>query len=78
MAQFCELCGRGPMWTKQRSHSKVATNTKKSVNLQTKRIDGKKVKTCTRCLRTLAKNPNHIQNLGSVERKLTSRTKKSA
>jgi large subunit ribosomal protein L28 len=55
MSRICDVCGRGPNQANLRSHSNVASKRRQMVNLQTKKIDGQKVKSCTRCLRTLAK-----------------------
>jgi len=38
-----------------RSHSNIATKHRQRVNLQAKKIAGLKVKICTRCLKSLAK-----------------------
>lgn len=40
-----------------RSHSKIKTLKRQDINLQTKNIDGMKIKVCTSCLRTAAKTP---------------------
>ncbi len=37
-----------------RSHSNIATKVRRMVNLQTRKIQGVKMKLCTRCLRTLS------------------------
>lgn len=55
MAKKCTICGRGPATAVSRSHSNVATKRRQHLNLQTKKISGKKVKICTRCLKTLKK-----------------------
>ncbi len=55
----CEICGKGPRFGHNVSHSKVATNRIFRPNIQRKRvmIDGqwRRVHICTRCLRTLSK-----------------------
>ncbi|MDA2922284.1 50S ribosomal protein L28 [Patescibacteria group bacterium AH-259-L07] len=56
MARKCTICGRGPATAISRSHSNVATKRRQYLNLQTKKISGKRVKLCTRCLKTLKKN----------------------
>jgi len=52
----CELCGKGPQFGSNVSHSKRHTKRQWSPNLQktTVVIDGKKMRMniCTRCLRT--------------------------
>lgn len=55
MSRTCDICGRGPLKGKSRSHSNVATLRRQYLNLQTKTIDGKKVKICTNCLKTSLK-----------------------
>jgi large subunit ribosomal protein L28 len=56
MARKCEICGRGPQYGHNVSHSKVRTNRRFLPNLQTGLVSvaGKMVKArvCTRCLRT--------------------------
>lgn len=55
----CELCGKGPQFGHNVSHSKRRTNRRWLPNVQRRNlvIDGeqKRVKICTRCLRTLLK-----------------------
>jgi large subunit ribosomal protein L28 len=55
MARKCELCGRGPKKDASRSHSNIKTIKRQYINLQTKRIDGRKMLVCTKCLKTMAK-----------------------
>jgi len=54
MARRCDACERGPLSGNTRSHSKIASKTRRLVNLQTKTVSGVKMKLCTRCIRTLA------------------------
>lgn len=54
MSRRCDLCGKGPKKAAYRSHSKIKTLRRQYPNLQTKTIDGKKRKICTRCLKTIA------------------------
>lgn len=53
----CEMCGKGPQFGHNRSHSLKATNRRWSPNIQkaTITVDGqpKKVRICARCLRNL-------------------------
>jgi large subunit ribosomal protein L28 len=55
----CEICGKGPQFGHNVSHSKKATNRRFNPNIQRTRlmIDGKmrRVQICTRCLRNLNK-----------------------
>jgi len=56
MARKCDICGKGPQYGHNVSHSKVRTNRRFLPNLQTGvvTIKGRAVKArvCTRCLRT--------------------------
>lgn len=78
MSQFCETCGRGALSAQSRSHSNIATKTRKRVNLQVKRLGGQTYRMCTRCLRTMAKQPNLIETAKTTVRRLTSRDKRKA
>ena len=55
----CEMCGKGPQFGHNVSHSKRATKRQFDPNIQRVRvtIDGKtsRKRICTRCLRTLNK-----------------------
>ena len=55
----CEMCGKGPQFGHNVSHSKKATKRQFKPNIQRRRleIDGemRRVYICTRCLRTLNK-----------------------
>ncbi|MCD4762231.1 50S ribosomal protein L28 [bacterium] len=55
MARKCDLCGRGSTKDASRSHSNIKSIKRQYVNLQSKRIDGKKMLVCTKCLKTMAK-----------------------
>lgn len=55
MSKKCDVCGRGAKIVISRSHSMVATKKRKYLNLQTKKINGKRMKVCTSCLRTIIK-----------------------
>ncbi|MDF1498249.1 MAG: L28 family ribosomal protein [Patescibacteria group bacterium] len=56
MSRTCQVCGRGTKASQSRSHSNIATKTKQYINIQTKKIDGDKVKVCAKCIKTAAKN----------------------
>ncbi|PIR13019.1 50S ribosomal protein L28 [Candidatus Falkowbacteria bacterium CG11_big_fil_rev_8_21_14_0_20_39_10] len=56
MAKRCDLCGRGSTKGATRSHSKIKTLKRQNINLQTKTIDGKKMKVCTKCIKTSKKD----------------------
>ena len=55
MARKCDLCGRGSTKDATRSHSNIKTIKRQYINLQTKIIDGKRMKICTKCLKTMVK-----------------------
>ncbi|HOZ56050.1 MAG: 50S ribosomal protein L28 [Parcubacteria group bacterium ADurb.Bin316] len=55
MARRCDICGRGPQKDVSRSHSNIKTIQRQYINLQVKKIDGKKMKVCTKCIKTLSK-----------------------
>ncbi|PIR07045.1 MAG: 50S ribosomal protein L28 [Candidatus Komeilibacteria bacterium CG11_big_fil_rev_8_21_14_0_20_36_20] len=55
MARICDLCRRGAITGNQRSHSKVASKRMMSINLQTKKLNGKKILVCTSCIKTINK-----------------------
>lgn len=56
MSRVCQLSGRGTRSGNSRSHSNIATKRTFKVNLQTKRINGVKMRVSTKALRTLTKN----------------------
>ncbi|PIV51860.1 50S ribosomal protein L28 [Candidatus Falkowbacteria bacterium CG_4_9_14_3_um_filter_36_9] len=55
MAKKCDLCGRGSTKDASRSHSNIKTTKRQHINLQIKKIDGKRMKVCSKCLKTIAK-----------------------
>lgn len=55
MAKVCDLCGRSSTKGATRSHSNIKTVRRQHINLQPKRIDGKKMLLCTKCLKTMVK-----------------------
>lgn len=52
MSKTCQLCGRGTKTGNSRSHSNIASKRTFKINLQSKKINGKKVKVCSKCLKT--------------------------
>ncbi|MEA1936766.1 MAG: 50S ribosomal protein L28 [Patescibacteria group bacterium] len=56
MSRTCQICGRGTRASQTRSHSNIATKRKQYINVQKKTIDGEKIKICTKCIKTMAKN----------------------
>ncbi|MGK2849143.1 MAG: 50S ribosomal protein L28 [Minisyncoccota bacterium] len=55
MSRICQLTGRKTASGNSRSHSNIATRRTFKINLQTKRIDGMKLRLSTRAIRTLTK-----------------------
>ncbi|NTW30748.1 MAG: 50S ribosomal protein L28 [Candidatus Moranbacteria bacterium] len=55
MSRVCQLTGRGTRSGNSRSHSNIATKRKFAVNLQTKVVDGKRVRLSAKAIKTLAK-----------------------
>lgn len=55
----CEICGKGPQFGHNVSHSKRRTNRQWSPNIQKVIVDidgvARRVNMCTRCMRTLTK-----------------------
>jgi len=56
VARSCEVCGKGPRFGNQVSHSNIKTRKKWSANAQTVRVktaEGvKRLRVCTSCLRS--------------------------
>jgi len=55
MAKKCDLCGRSATKGASRSHSKIKTLKRQNINLQSKTVDGLKMRVCVACIRTMAK-----------------------
>lgn len=55
MARSCSMCGRQAIMGNSRSHSNIATKRRMNINLQTKKVDGKKSIVCTSCIKSLNK-----------------------
>jgi large subunit ribosomal protein L28 len=53
MSRICAISGKGPQAVNSRSHSNVATRRTQKVNLQTVRINGRRIRIATSTLRTL-------------------------
>ena len=54
---ICQICNRGPLKANSRSHSNIKTIRRQKLNLQTKRVNGKKMLICANCLKSLNKPP---------------------
>lgn len=63
MSRTCQVCGRGTVSSQSRSHSNIATKRTQKINIQSKTVDGQKVKVCTKCLSTAAKQGKDIKEL---------------
>ncbi len=55
MSKVCEVCGKGKMAGNTVSHSNRKAPRKYDANLQSTEIDGKKVKACTKCIKSAKK-----------------------
>lgn len=55
MAKVCDICDKKALSGNQRSHSNIASKRKMGVNLQSKKIAGKKMTVCTSCIKTYNK-----------------------
>ena len=53
MSRACNICGRGTTSGNSRSHSNIATKRRQNVNLQTVRINGKRLRISARTLKTI-------------------------
>jgi ribosomal protein L28 len=51
----CAKCGRSAGTGNTRSHSNIASKRKFKINLQSKKVDGKKETVCTRCIKSMNK-----------------------
>ena len=58
MSRVCDVCGKGKMSGYTVSHANNRAPRKYNANLQDVVINGKKVKACTKCIRTAKKNNN--------------------
>ena len=55
MSKFCQKCERGPVSAVSRSHSNIATKRRHEINLQVKTVDGKRMRICASCIKTMKK-----------------------
>lgn len=55
MSRVCQMTGRGTRSGQSRSHSNIASKRTFKINLQTKRVNGVKMKLSTKAIRTMAK-----------------------
>lgn len=55
MAKKCDMCGRGSTKDASRSHSNIKTIRRQYINLQVKTVNGKKMRVCAKCIKTMAK-----------------------
>jgi ribosomal protein L28 len=78
MSPFCAACGRGALTVNLRSKSEVAVKSRQKINLQSRRINGKRVNICVRCLKTMARKPHAVKIETRHTRLPKRRTKQSA
>jgi len=57
----CDICQRTPLKGNAVSHSNQKTIRRQKLNLQSKKVDGKKLRVCARCIKTMVK-PAHKAN----------------
>lgn len=55
MGKKCDTCGRSSTKGASRSHSNIKTLKRQHINLQSKKIEGQKLKVCTSCIKTISK-----------------------
>jgi len=55
MSKMCDICGRSSTKGVKRSHSNIKTLKRQNINLQSKKVNGKKITICTKCIKTIAK-----------------------
>ncbi|MBL7058623.1 50S ribosomal protein L28 [Patescibacteria group bacterium] len=55
MSKRCDICIRGSQKGATRSHSNIKTNKQQKINLQSRKIEGGKIKICIKCIKTLNK-----------------------
>ncbi|MFN3301748.1 MAG: bL28 family ribosomal protein [Patescibacteria group bacterium] len=53
MAKVCQICQRKTKIKISRSYSNIATKKRQYLNLQWKKINGKRIRICTKCLKLL-------------------------
>jgi len=60
MARICDICEKGGQMANPRKllrgHLNPRGKKKQYPNLQSKMVDGKRIKACTKCFKTMAKN----------------------
>lgn len=56
MAKKCDLCKRSASKGATRSHSNIKILKRQNINLQSKKIDGVKMKVCAKCIKTMKKD----------------------
>lgn len=57
MAKVCSICQRKAVVGNSRSHSNIASKRRMHINLQSKKVDGRRITICTSCLKAF-KNSN--------------------
>lgn len=63
MSRTCQVCGRGTRSSQSRSHSNIATKRTQKINVQSKMVNGEKMKVCAKCIKTAAKGGKKIKDL---------------
>ncbi|MFH1089323.1 MAG: hypothetical protein V1716_02785 [Candidatus Uhrbacteria bacterium] len=78
MSKFCDACGRGALTINLRSKSEQAVKSQQNVNLQSRKVDGCKVKLCTSCIKTMANKPGVVKIVKRTVRLAGRKTKQTA
>ena len=60
MAQQCELCERSKAYGNSRSHSNIASKRNFGINTQYKKINGKRMRICANCIKTLKRKKQNL------------------
>ena len=55
MSKVCDICGKGPVSGNSVSHAHNVSKRLFRPNIRNIKIDGKVVKTCMKCLKTMGK-----------------------
>lgn len=55
MSRRCDFCERKALNTSHRSHSHIKNKVRLQLNLQKVTVDGKQVRVCAKCIKTMAK-----------------------
>jgi large subunit ribosomal protein L28 len=60
MARICSICERKAIMGYSVSHSQIATKRRMNINLQSKKVDGKRISICTSCIKSINKKKKEV------------------